>query len=108
MSCSCASHWVPCWRSSDASPLSSFSPRVSPGSKLFSRKASPFVTRNGWTYFWMRSRISFRGIEEPPDLAGKVLTAPRLTHRPADPTHLGYRTDGHGVQHASRSRNLGA
>ena len=49
-------------RSSAASPLSIFRPRVSPGSMSFSRKRLPLVTRNGSMTFSMRSRISFRGM----------------------------------------------
>src|SRR5262249_8318958 len=58
MLCSSASHSVPRWRSSDASPLLSFRPQVLPGSKSAKRKPLPFVIRNGVMYFSIRSRIS--------------------------------------------------
>src|SRR4029450_8175191 len=66
MSCSPASHAVPRWRRSAASPLSNFRPQVSPGSKSLSRKPLPLVMRNGWTYFCIPSRISFLGMPQPP------------------------------------------
>src|SRR4030088_2210446 len=43
-----------------------FRPQVSPGSKSLSRKPLPLVTRNGSTYFCMRSRISRLGMSHLP------------------------------------------
>src|SRR5262249_32473269 len=66
MSCSSASHTTPRCSRSVASPLSNLKPRVSPGSSSVSLKSLPFVMRNGWTYFSMRSMISFLGIAQDP------------------------------------------
>src|SRR5215469_18709906 len=68
MSCSSASQSVPRRRSSAASPFSSFRPQVSPGSIFFNSKSLPLAMRNGWVYFWMRSRISCRGMVQLPSL----------------------------------------
>src|SRR5262245_40747694 len=81
MSCSSASQRVPRSRSSAAAPLSILSPRVSPGSKSFSRKPLPFVTTNGATNVRVCSRISFLGMASP------CLSAAR-TLRPSRPDHV--------------------
>src|SRR5262249_14809193 len=71
MSCSSASHWVPRCSNSAASPLSSFRPQVSAGSKSLSRKSLPLLMRYGCTYFSIRSRISCLAMAQPPCAEGQ-------------------------------------
>src|SRR5215470_4733037 len=80
-----ASQSVPRWRISAASPLSSLRPSVSPGSKSLSLKPLPLVMRNGWTYFWMRSRISFLAMVQ---FSFRSLYAARLRINTRSPTGL--------------------
>ena len=99
MSCSSASHWVPRASSSAASPLPSWRPQVSPGSKPFRRKPLPFLMRNGSTYFWMRSRISRLATAQLRFVEG---AAPCLVRSPASimlALNLSLRKEKRGSQH---------
>src|SRR5258706_16377947 len=81
MSCSSASHSVPRWRRSAASPLSSSRPQVLSGSKFFSLNFLPLVMRNGSTYFWIRFRISFLDIAQPPFVAAQFSVSYSIVHQ---------------------------